>query len=320
MNKKVYVTRRLPNSVMKLLGNICEYDCNDDDRLSTRDELINAFKNYAAVITMLNDNIDADLINQAGPDLKLIANYGVGFNNIDVKAANAKGIYVSNTPDVLTDATADLAWALIFAAARRVIEGDNIVRNSTFEWAPKYMLGYDITGKTLGIIGAGRIGANLGKKAALGFNMKVLYYGRHENLSLDAVGAVRVGLEELLERSDFVSIHLPLTPETRHLIGANELSKMKPDGILINTSRGPVVDEKALADALSRHVIAGAGLDVYEHEPEVTPELKNLQNVVLMPHVGTATFGTRKNMGILVIKNIEAVFAGHEPVNMVKVK
>ncbi len=320
MNKKVYVTRRLPNSVMKLLGNICEYDCNDDDRLSTRDELINAFKNYAAVITMLNDNIDADLINQAGPDLKLIANYGVGFNNIDVKAANEKGIYVSNTPDVLTDATADLAWALLFAAARRVIEGDNIVRTSTFEWAPKYMLGYDITGKTLGIIGAGRIGANLGKKAALGFNMKVLYYGRHESLALEAVGGVRVGLEELLERSDFVSIHLPLTPETRHLIGANELSKMKPDGILINTSRGPVVDEKALADALTRHVIAGAGLDVYEHEPEVTPELKNLQNVVLMPHVGTATFGTRKNMGVLVIKNIEAVFAGNEPVNMVRVK
>lgn len=320
MNKKVYVTRRLPNSVMKLLGNICEYDCNDDDRLSTRDELINAFKNYAAVITMLNDNIDADLINQAGPDLKLIANYGVGFNNIDVKAANEKGIYVSNTPDVLTDATADLAWALLFAAARRVIEGDNIVRTSTFEWAPKYMLGYDITGKTLGIIGAGRIGANLGKKAALGFNMKVLYYGRHESLALEAVGGVRVGLEELLERSDFVSIHLPLTPETRHLIGANELSKMKPDGILINTSRGPVVDEKALADALTRHVIAGAGLDVYEHEPEVTPELKKLQNVVLMPHVGTATFGTRKNMGVLVIKNIEAVFAGNEPVNMVRVK
>ena len=320
MNKKVYVSRRLPDSVMKLLGNICEYDCNEDDRLSTREELINAFKNYAAVITMLNDNIDADLINQAGSDLKLIANYGVGFNNIDVKAANEKGIYVSNTPDVLTDATADLAWALIFAAARRVVEGDNIVRTKTFEWAPKYMLGYDITGKTLGIIGAGRIGSNLGKKAALGFNMKVLYYGRHESSTLEAVGGTRVGLEELLERSDFVSIHLPLTPETRHLIGANELSKMKPDGILINTSRGSVVDEKALADALSRHVIAGAGLDVYENEPEVTPELKKLQNVVLMPHVGTATFGTRKNMGLLVIKNIEAVFAGDEPVNMVRVK
>ncbi|MBQ9419014.1 MAG: D-glycerate dehydrogenase [Synergistaceae bacterium] len=320
MNRKVYVTRRLPNTVMKLLGNICEYDVNPEERLSTREELVNAFKNYAVVITMLNDNIDADLINQAGPDLKLIANYGVGFNNIDVKAANAKGIYVSNTPDVLTDATADLAWTLIFAAARRVIECDNLVRTGTFEWAPKFMLGYDVTGKTLGIIGAGRIGENLGKKAALGFDMKVLYYGRHNSLPLEAVGGSRVGLEELLERSDFVSIHLPLTPQTRHLIGANELSKMKPDGILINTSRGPVVDEAALADALSRRVIAGAGLDVYENEPEVNPTLKTLQNVVLMPHVGTGTFGTRKNMGIVVIKNIEAVFAGHEPVNMVRVK
>ena len=319
MNRKVYVTRRLPNSVMKLLGNICEYDVNPEERKATREEIINAVKNYAAVITMLNDSIDAEVINAAGPDLKLIANYGVGFNNIDVKAAQEKGIYVSNTPDVLTDATADLAFTLLLSAARRVIEGDNIVRTSSFEWAPKYLLGYDVTGKTLGIIGAGRIGSNLGRKAALGFNMKVLYYSRRNSLPLEAVGASRTGLEELLERSDFVSIHLPLTPETRHLIGANELAKMKPDGILINTSRGPVVDEKALVSALERKVIAGAGLDVYENEPYVEPGLKTLQNVVLMPHVGTGTFGTRFEMGRLVIKNIEAVFAGNHPVTMVRV-
>ena len=319
MNRKVFVTRRMHNTVMKLLGNICEYDVTPDDRSATREEILNAVKNYAVIITMLNDNIDAEVINAAGSDLKLIANYGVGFNNIDVKAANDKGIYVSNTPDVLTDATADLAWTLLFAAARRVIEGDNIVRTSTFEWAPKYMLGYDVTGKTLGIIGAGRIGANMGKKAALGFNMKVLYYGRHNSSSLDSVGGIRTGLEELLERSDFVSIHLPLTPGTRHLIGADELSKMKPDGILINTSRGAVIDEKALADALSRHVIAGAGLDVYENEPQVEETLKTLQNVVLLPHVGTATFGTRIEMGKLIIRNIEDVFAGREPHTMVRV-
>ena len=319
MNRKVFVTRRMHNTVMKLLGNICEYDVTPDDRSATREEILNAVKNYAVIITMLNDNIDAEVINAAGSDLKLIANYGVGFNNIDVKAANDKGIYVSNTPDVLTDATADLAWTLLFAAARRVIEGDNIVRTSTFEWAPKYMLGYDVTGKTLGIIGAGRIGANMGKKAALGFNMKVLYYGRHNSSSLDSVGGTRTGLEELLERSDFVSIHLPLTPGTRHLIGANELSKMKPDGILINTSRGPVVDEKALVDALSRHVIAGAGLDVYENEPQVEETLKTLQNVVLLPHVGTATFGTRIEMGKLIIRNIEDVFACREPHTMVRI-
>ena len=319
MNKKVYVTRTLPTYVMKTLGNICEYDVNSEERLATREELVNAFKNYAAVITMLNDRIDADLINQAGPDLKLIANYGVGFNNIDVAAANAKGIFVTNTPDVLTDATADIAFTLMFACARRVIECDNIVRTGSFMWAPKYMLGYDVTGRTVGIIGAGRIGANFGIKAARGFNMKVLYYSRRASLHLESVGAQRVGLEELLERSDFVSLHLPLTDSTRHLIGARELAKMKPEGILINTSRGPVVDEKALADALSRHVIAGAGLDVYENEPEVEPALKTLNNVVLLPHIGTATFGTRREMGLMVIRNIEAVFAGKEPPQMVRV-
>ena len=189
MNKKVYVTRTLPTYVMKTLGNICEYDVNSEERLATREELVNAFKNYAAVITMLNDRIDADLINQAGPDLKLIANYGVGFNNIDVAAANAKGIFVTNTPDVLTDATADTAFTLMFACARRVIECDNIVRTGSFMWAPKYMLGYDVTGRTVGIIGAGRIGTNFGIKAARGFNMKVLYYSRRASLHLESVGA-----------------------------------------------------------------------------------------------------------------------------------
>ncbi|MBR1437808.1 MAG: D-glycerate dehydrogenase [Synergistaceae bacterium] len=318
MNKKVYVTRTLPTYVMKTLGNICEYDVNSEERLATRDELVNAFKNYAAVITMINDPIDADLIAQAGPDLKLIANYGVGFNNIDVKAANEKGIYVTNTPDVLTDATADTAFTLMFACARRVIECDNIVRTGSFMWTPKYMLGYDITGRTVGIIGAGRIGTNFGIKAARGFNMKVLYHSRRTSLHLESVGAQRVGLEELLERSDFVSLHLPLTDSTRHLISARELAKMKPDGILINTSRGPVVDEKALADALAKGIIAGAGLDVYENEPDVEPALKALKNVVLLPHIGTATFGTRREMGLMVIRNIEAVFAGKEPPQMVR--
>lgn len=319
MNKKVYVTRRLPEKVMQLMDSKFEYDVSPEERLATREELINGVKNYGAIVTMLNDNIDSEIISMAGPDLKLIANYGVGFNNIDVKAANSRGIYVSNTPGVLTDATADIAFTLLFAAARRVIEGDNIVRTSTFAWAPKYMLGYDITGKTVGIIGPGRIGSNFGRKAALGFNMKVLYYGRHNSQELDSIGAQKVSLDELLKDSDFVTIHVPLTPETRHLIGASELAKMKPTAILINTSRGPVVDEKALADALSNNVIASAGLDVYENEPDVEPALKTLKNAVLMPHVGTATFGTRENMGFLVVKNIEDVFAGNEPQNLVRV-
>ena len=321
MNKKVYVTRRLPEKVMQLMDKKFEYDVSPEERLATREELINGVKNYGAIVTMLNDNIDSEIISMAGPDLKLIANYGVGFNNIDVKAANSRGIYVSNTPGVLTDATADIAFTLLFSAARRVIEGDNIVRTSTFAWAPKYMLGYDITGKTVGIIGPGRIGSNFGKKAALGFNMKVLYYGRHNSSELDSIGAERVAeLQDLLKRSDFVTIHVPLTPETRHLIGAGELAMMKATAILINTSRGPVVDEKALADALSKKVIAAAGLDVYENEPDVEPALKTLNNVVLMPHLGTSTFETRENMGFLVVKNIEDVFAGNEPQNMVRVK
>ena len=317
--KQVYVSRRLPELAMKELGKVCSYDVNPEDRPASREELINAFKNYSAVITMLNDNIDADLISHAGGSLKLIANYGVGFNNIDVKAANAKGIYVSNTPDVLTDATADLAWALLFAAARRVVEGDNIARNGSFYWSPEYMLGYDITGRTLGIIGAGRIGSNFGKKAALGFGMNVLYYGRHNSEELDAVGGKLVSLDELLSKSDYISLHVPLTPETKHMLGAAEFAKMKNTAILINTARGPVIDEEALAQALKNHTIAAAGLDVYEHEPEVTPALKELDNVVLMPHVGSATFDARTNMGLMDVRNIEAVLAGNIPPNVVRV-
>lgn len=319
MSKKIYVSRKLPDAAMKALDRVCEYDMNPEDRQSTREELINAVKNYDALISMLNDNIDAEIISNAGKNLKLIANYGVGFNNIDVKAANEKGIYVSNTPDVLTDATADLALALLFAAARRIPEGDNIVRTKSFSWAPEYMLGYDITGKTLGVIGAGRIGANFARKAALGFNMKVLYYGRHKAEALERIGARFVTLDELLSESDYVSLHVPLTPETRHLIGAAELAKMKRTAILINTARGPVVDEKALAEALKNKVIAAAGLDVYEHEPEVEADLKALNNVVLMPHVGSATFDARTNMGLMCARNIEAVLAGNEPPNMVRI-
>ena len=319
MTKKVYVARKMPQPAMEALGKVCGYDVNPEDRGATREELINAVKNYEAVVTMLSDQIDAELIAQAGSQLRLIANYAVGFNNIDVKAANAKGIHVSNTPDVLTDATADLGWALLFGAARRVIEGDNIVRHSKMGGGPEYMLGFDITGKTLGIIGAGRIGSNFARKGALGFRMNVLYYGRHNTPELDEIGAKRVSLDELLAESDYVSLHCPLTPETTHLIGAEQLAKMKATAILINTSRGPVVDEEALVQALKNHTIAAAGLDVYEHEPDVEPELKTLPNVVLMPHVGSATLDTRTNMGLMVVRNIEAVLAGNTPPNVVRV-
>ena len=319
MNKRVYASRQLPKRVMEEFSRICEYDVNPENRQASREELVNGVKNYAVVVSMLNDQIDADLIAQASPDLKLIANYGVGFNNIDVKAANAKGIYVTNTPDVLTDATADLAWALLFGAARRVIEGDRICRTSTFSWAPEYMLGYDVSGKTLGIIGAGRIGSNFARKAALGFKMNVIYYGRHNSPALDELGAKLVTLDELLRDSDYVSLHVPLTPETKHMLGAEQFAKMKNTAVLINTSRGPVIDEAALAEALKSHTIAAAGLDVYEREPEIYSALKGLDNVVLMPHVGSATFDTRTNMGLMIARNIEAVLAGNIPPNVVRV-
>lgn len=317
--KKVYVSRCLPKRVMEEFARICEFDMNPENRQATREELINGVKNYAAVVTMLNDQIDAELIAQAGPSLKLFANYGVGFNNIDVKAANAKGIHVTNTPDVLTDATADLAWALLFGAARRVVEGDNICRTSTFSWAPEYMLGYDVTGKTLGIIGAGRIGTNFARKAALGFGMKVLYYGRHNSAELDSLGGKLVTLDELLAQSDYISLHVPLTPETKHLLGAEQFAKMKKTAILVNTARGPVINEEALAEALKNHVIAAAGLDVYEREPQINETLKSLPNVVLMPHLGSATFETRTNMGLMIARNIEAVLNGQTPPNVVRV-
>lgn len=319
MNKRVYATRQLPPKVMEEFSRICEYDVNPENRQATHEELVNGVKNYAVMVTMLNDQIDAELLSHASPDLKLIANYGVGFNNIDVKAANAKGIHVTNTPDVLTDATADLAWSLLFGAARRVVEGDRICRTSVFSWAPEYMLGYDVSGKTLGIIGAGRIGSNFARKAALGFNMRVIYYGRHNSPELDKIGAKLVSLDDLLRESDYISLHVPLTPDTKHLLGANEFAKMKNTAILINTSRGPVIDEAALAQALKNHTIAAAGLDVYEREPEIDSVLKTLDNVVLMPHLGSATFDTRTNMGLMIARNIEAVLSGNLPPNLVRV-
>ena len=207
----------------------------------------------------------------------------------------------------------------MFAAARRVVEGDKIVRTSSFEWAPEYLLGYDISGKTLGIIGAGRIGSNFGRKAALGFNMNVIYSSNHNSKILDEAGAKRVEFEDVIKNSDFISLHVPLTENTRHLINSEQLEKMKPTAILINTSRGAVIDEKSLARALKRGVIAAAGLDVYENEPVVDETLKTLENVVLMPHAGSATFGTRNNMGFMVAKNVAAVLNNQEPPNLVRV-
>jgi glyoxylate reductase len=250
--------------------------------------------------------------------LKIISNYAVGFNNIDLEAAEKRGIVVTNTPGVLTDATADLAWALLFATARRIAESDAYLRTGSWTgWDPSLMLGVDITGTTLGIVGAGRIGASFAMKST-GFSMKVVYTDDTPDETLEKdLGAERLSLDELLRVSDFISLHVPLLPATRHLIGERELRLMKPTAILINTSRGPVVDEAALAHALDKGIIRGAGLDVYEFEPAVNPKLLKQKNAVLLPHIASATNTTREKMAHMAVENLTAFIKGEEPPNRV---
>lgn len=314
----VYVTRMLPQSAIDLLTEHCEVEINPDDRVLTREELIEKVKGRDAVLCLLTDTIDGEVFDAAGPQCKIFANYAVGFNNIDLKAATQRGVIITNTPGVLTDATADIAWALLFSTARRIVESDKYLRAGKFEgWGPMLFLGRDITGKTLGIIGAGRIGANFAKKSK-GFDMKVLYSDLQPNPEFEAeTGATFVDKETLLRESDFVSLHVPLLPETKHLIGEAELKLMKPTAILINTSRGPVVDEKALVNALKTGEIWGAGLDVFENEPTLEPGLADLDNVVIVPHIASATIETRTNMGLIAVRNILSVFAGETPPNCV---
>jgi len=243
--------------------------------------------------------------------LQGIVNYAVGYNNIDLEYAAQRQIAVTNTPGVLTETTADLAWALIFGVARRVVEADKFTRAGKFRgWAPELILGNDIHGKVLGIVGAGRIGAAVARRA-VGFGMKILYTSRSS--VLDLPNAQKVELDYLLKNADFVSLHLPLTSETQHLLGAAELQLMKSSAYLINTARGPIVDEAELVDALQNNIIAGAGLDVYEQEPKLQPGLAELDNVILLPHLGSGTLQTRTNMGLICLENIKAIIAGEEP-------
>lgn len=317
--RRVYVTRMLDKAVMNELARFADYDVNQEPRLLTRQELLENVRGREAVLCMLGDRIDAEVFDAAGPQCRIFANYAVGYNNIDVDEAARRGIMITNTPDVLTDATADLAWTLLFAAARRVAEGDRLMRSSTFTWAPDFMLGMDVTGSTLGIIGHGRIGTNFARKARA-FDMRILYAGRRRSPEFEAeTGGEFVPMDTLLSEADFLSLHVPLTPDTRHMIGEAELAKMKPTAVLVNTSRGPVVDEAALADALKNRVIWAAGLDVYENEPDVHPTLRALDNVVLLPHIGSATMKTRRNMGLVAVRNIAAVLEGNEPPNAVKI-
>lgn len=313
---RLYCTRVLPDPVMTVIRERYALVQEPPDSPPSRRELQQGFAEADAVITTLAERVDHSVLASASR-LKIIANYAVGYNNIDVPAAAQKGIIISNTPDVLTDATADLTWALLLAVTRRVVEGDRWVRTGTWPgWAPTQMLGGDLTGKTLGIIGMGRIGQAVALRAA-GFRMPVIYTSRRAVTAPAGHSWQQHSLGDVLAQSDFLSLHVPLTDTTRHLIGALELQTMKPTAFLINTARGPIIDEAALVSALETDLIAGAGLDVYEHEPAVHASLATLSNVVLLPHLGSATLQTRIRMGMICLENVAAVLAGNSAPNRV---
>ena len=309
---KLFITRYIPEPAIKRLEEVFEVEIFPENRAITHEELKEKVKDIDALICLLTDNIDHEII-EAASNLKCISVYAVGYNNIDVETATKHGIVICNTPGVLTETTADLAWALIMSCARRIVEADCFVREGKFQgWEPMLMLGNDIFGKTLGIIGMGRIGRAVANRA-LGFDMKVIYYDPQvdpESLPSDYVS---VDLTTLCQNSDFISIHTPLTPETRHLIGEKEFNLMKSTAILINTARGPIIDEQALISALKEHKIAGAGLDVYENEPVIPEELIKLSNVILLPHIGSASYETRTKMALLAAENAIAVIEGKNP-------
>jgi len=317
LNSNVLVTRRIPDeSIGMLEAALGVVDVNPHDRAMTREEFLASARDRDGLLCLLTEDIDDEVLDLS-PGLKGVAIYAVGYNNIDVDACTRRGIPVTNTPDVLTDTTADVAWALMFATARRVAEGDRYVREGRFSgWGPLLMLGSDVTGATLGIVGAGRIGTATARRAA-GFSMPVVYTSRRRNATIECVGARYLPLDDLLRESDFVSLHVPLTPETTHLISERELDLMKSTAYLINTTRGPVVDEKALVRALRDGVIAGAGLDVFEREPELEPGLADLENVVMLPHVGSGTVATRIRMGNTAAANLIAMVNGADPPNCV---
>ena len=315
--QNIVLTRKWPASVEQALVSAAAphgvVQLREPDSAMSRDELANALRTADVLCATVTDQIDEELLKQPECRTKLIANFGVGVNHIDLAAAQAAGISISNTPGVLTEATAEIALTLLLSAARRTGEGERLVRSGGWSgWYPTHMLSTQVTGKKLGIIGMGRIGLDLARKAHHGLGMKIFYHNRSALPSEVAasLGAERLTLEELLTRSDFVSLNCPATPETRHLINAETLALMQAHCILINTARGDVVDEKALCEALEKKQIAAAGLDVYEQEPVLTPGLLALDNVVLLPHMGSGTTQTREAMGQCAMRNVIAWLRG----------
>jgi glyoxylate reductase len=316
---KVYVTRELPERGLEIIKERFEAEVWPEYAPPPKKTIIEKAKNVDALVTLLSDKIDAEVFD-AAPKLKMVAQLAVGFDNINVPEATKRGIYVSNTPEVLTDTTADFAWALLMALARRVVEADKYVRTGKWKvgWHPAMLQGRDVYGATIGIVGAGRIGYAVAKRAT-GFSMRILFYDVIPRPEMEKdFGAKKVDLETLLKQSDFVSVHVPLMKETHHLVNAEKLKLMKKTAYLINNSRGPVVDEKALCEALKEGRIAGAGLDVFEQEPApLDSPLLKLDNVVVAPHISSASYETRSKMAEMVADNLVAFFEGKKPPNLI---
>lgn len=320
----IFVTRKIPDVGLRWMregGH--EVVVSEKDGILTPEELREALaaRPYDGMVSLLTDTIDASLL-EVAPQVKIVANYAVGFNNIDVPGLNAAGVVVTNTPGVLTDTVAEFTVSLILALAKRIPEGDRFTRAGRYEgWAPELLLGSDLAGKTLGIVGAGRIGSGVAKRMFNGFGMRVIYQDivRSEALEAEVACEYRESVDDLLREADVVSIHVPLLPQTQHLINAERLAMMKPSAYLVNTSRGPVIDEEALVEALKNKTIRGAGLDVFEHEPALAKGLARLDNAIITPHIASASEETREKMSELVGFNINEFFLGHTPPNEVKV-
>jgi glyoxylate reductase len=343
MRPNVFITRRLPPSAMNRLGEVCDYRVGAEEGDLSREGLLSGVHDADGLICLLTDRIDREVI-EAGSKLRVIANVAVGYNNIDAGAAQERGIYVTNTPGVLTDATADLTWALILAVSRRIVEADAFLRAGKFTgWDFDMLLGAGLSGKVIGIVGYGRIGRAVARRAT-GFGMSIVYCNRddiafrddpqhnsimerqsmarasgalNQSARLDGLAARRVSFNQLIGMADIITLHVPLAAATQHLIDSGAFTRVKPSAFLINTSRGPVVDETALIEALRAGKLAGAGLDVYEREPEVGEALLAMNNIVLLPHIGSATRETRTAMATVAVENVIDLFSGHVPRNTV---
>lgn len=317
---KIFVTRKIPGGALdNLKASGHEVEVSEFDKVLSREELSEKVKGVDGLLCLLTDKIDAELMDAAGAQLKVISNYAVGFDNVEVEAATKRGIIITNTPsDEVNEAVAEHTWALILSLARRIVEADEATRRGAYKgWEPDIFLGTGLLGKTLGIVGLGRIGSMVARRSR-GYNMRVLYYKRTKDAQAESeLGVEYASFEELLSQSDFVTLHIPLTEETRHMINKEAFAKMKKGAYLVNTARGPIVDEHDLVDALKEGKLAGAALDVFDNEPNIDPELIGMENVILTPHIASATWDAREKMGQQAVSGILDSLGGKKPQSLV---